>query len=395
MKLQKALVQRAALTALALLVLAALGYVVATQGPLAPLRVSLAEVGEGPLAPELFGIGTVEARRAYQIGPTVSGRVLRVVVDQGDRVRAGDLLAEMDPVDLAERSRAAAESLASASQAAESARAQLEEAKSRLRLAADNARRYAELEQKGFVSHEMAQARTHEANAAAAARDAAAASLAAAQRNQARAAAELDALGRQRGHLRLTAPVDGLVTRRNAEPGTTVVAGQAVVELVDEASLWLRTRIDQGRSAGLAAGLPAEIVLRSRPQERLAGRVARVDRVSDSVTEERLADIAFERLPADLSIGELAEASVRLPEVAAARFVPSAAVKSQGGQTGIWRVDARGRARFRPVTVGVTTLDGRSQILAGLEAGEAVILHSTEALSEGRKVKVAGDLVAP
>lgn len=394
MKIQKALIQRATLSALVLLVLAALGYVVATQGPLAPLKVRLTEVRQGTLAPEIFGLGTVEARRAYLIGPTTAGRVLKVMVDQGDRVKAGDLLAEMDPVDLAERSRAAAEALASARQATEGAQAQLEEGKSRHRLAADNARRYAELEQKGFVSHEMAQSRTHEANAAAAARDAAAAGLAAAQRNQARAAAELEAVGRQRSHLRLTAPVDGLITRRNAEPGTTVVAGQPVIELIDETSLWLRTRIDQGRSAGLIPGLPAEIVLRSRPQERLAGRVARVDRVSDSVTEERLADIAFERIPENLSIGELAEASVRLPQLSSARHVPSAAIKNQNGRTGIWLVDAEGRARFRPVQTGVTTLDGRTQILAGLKGGEAIILHSAGALSEGRKVKAVDDLVA-
>ena len=70
--------------------------------------------------------------------------------------------------------------------------------------------------------------------------------------------------------------VAGLVIARDAEPGSTVVAGQSVLQLIDPASLWLRMRIDQGRSSGLRAGLPAEIVLRSRPGERFPGQVTRV-----------------------------------------------------------------------------------------------------------------------
>lgn len=65
--------------------------------------------------------------------------------------------------------------------------------------------------------------------------------------------------------------MDGVVTARLAEPGSTVVAGQAVIQVIDPASLWLRVRIDQGRSSGLALGLPAEVTLRSRPGESSPG----------------------------------------------------------------------------------------------------------------------------
>ena len=79
--------------------------------------------------------------------------------------------------------------------------------------------------------------------------------------------ADREGCAQQRANLRLIAPVDGLVVARDADPGTTVVAGQAVVEVIDPGSLWINVRFDQISAAGLRAGLPAEIVaaLAARP----------------------------------------------------------------------------------------------------------------------------------
>ena len=86
------------------------------------------EVTEGRLTPALFGIGTVEARRSYLIGPTTAGRVRKVAVDVGDTVKAGQLLAEMDPVDLDERLAALDASIARAGSAAAAVEAQRKDA---------------------------------------------------------------------------------------------------------------------------------------------------------------------------------------------------------------------------------------------------------------------------
>src|SRR5690606_16613017 len=75
-------------------------YVLLRTGPMAAVPVTVSQVQNASLSPALFGIGTVEARHTHRIGPTVAARVLRVEVDVGERVRAGQLLAEMDPVDL-------------------------------------------------------------------------------------------------------------------------------------------------------------------------------------------------------------------------------------------------------------------------------------------------------
>lgn len=371
--------------------LAGFVWIVATQGPLAPVKVTVAKASETTLDRSLFGIGTVEARRSYAIGPTVAGRVARVLVDQGDAVTTGQLLAEMDPVDLDARRAASAASAARAGQLVAAAQASLAEAQSRARLAQTSNERFANLRRKNFVSQEAADAKVHEAAAAQDGQDAATATLAAANEETRRAQSDLAGLEKSRAHLRLVSPVNGVVTARLAEPGSTVVAGQSVVQLIDPATLWLRVRIDQGRSAGLAVGLPADIVLRSLPGRVLTGRVERVDLVGDAVTEERIANVSLGDAPGNPAIGELAEATLHLPPATKALAVPAAAVKRVGTTDGVWRLD-EGHARFAAVTTGQASADGMVQVLKGLAAGDAVIVHSSRALTPDLRVKVVDAL---
>jgi len=376
-----------AATAGVLALVTALATFATTLGPLAPIRVSVAPAKSASLSPSVFGIGTLEARLAYSIGPTQAGRIARAHVDQGDAVKAGQVLAEMDPVDLAERLTASGAALERSRELLRAAEAQLREVESRHQVALANANRYRELAQKGFVSRELADARQNEANVTTAAADAARASRAAAQRDLARLESERGAAGKQLANVRLVAPSDGIVVARLAEPGTAVVAGQAVIRLVDPSSVWVRARIDQARAGGLAAGDPAEIVLRSAPGQTLRGRVARIDIESDAVTEERIVNLAFDERPRNFSLGELAEVTIRRPAISSALTVPSAAVQTVGERRGVWRVDS-GHARFHPVSIGLQTLDGRTQVIAGLVADDEVIVHSHAQLSEGARLRV-------
>ncbi len=380
-----------ALGAIVVAALGGFGWVVTTQGPLAPTRVTVVKVAESTLERSLFGIGTVEARRSYSIGPTVAGRVASVRVDQGDAVAAGQLLAEMDPVDLESRQAAGSAAVARAEQLVASAQASLAEASSRARLARTSSERFADLRRKNFVSQEAADAKAHEAAAASAAQAAATAALAAAGDEALRARADLAGLGKSRAHLRLTSPVAGIVTARLAEPGSTVVAGQSVVQVIDPATLWLRVRIDQGRSTGLAVGLEADITLRSRPGRMLKGRVARVDLVGDPVAEERIANVAINEPPEQLAIGELAEVTLRLPSVGKALSIPATAIKRVGKADGVWRL-SDGRTRFAAVTAGIAANDGNVQVLSGLSAGDEIVVHATRTLAPDMSVTVVESL---
>jgi HlyD family secretion protein len=379
------------LAVLLVIFLAAFGWIVATQGPLAPVKVTVAKAAETTLQRTLFGIGTVEARRSYAIGPTASGRVARVLVDQGDKVTAGQLLAEMDPVDLEARQAAGAAAAARAGDLVQSAQAALTEATSRAKLAHASAERYADLRRKNFVSQEAADAKAHEAAAGRAAQEAAAATLAAAREEVRRSQSDTVGLGKSRAHLRLISPVAGLVSARLAEPGSTVVAGQAVLQVIDPATLWLRLRIDQGRSTGLAVGLPADVLLRSRPGEVFKGRVERVDLVGDAVAEERIANVVFDSPPPALAIGELAEVTLRLPPVAKVLAIPAAALQRQGTIDGIWR-PSEGRAHFVPVIAGAVSSDGLIEIRQGLVASDEVIVHSGRMLADDTRIKTVESL---
>ena len=383
--------RRLALIGLGILLIAAMSYVVMRSGPLAPTRVTVVQAAEGQITPQLFGIGTVEARRSYLIGPTTAGRVRSVTVDVGDTVKAGQPVAEMDPVDLDERTAALDASVARAGSAMAAAEAQRRDAQARRELAAVNARRYVELGRKNFISTGAVEAKLQEQASADALVTVAEANLVAARQDQQRLAAERAGLRQQRANVRLLAPADGVVTSRDAEPGSTVVAGQAVLRVIEPSSLWVKVRLDQARSGGLAVGLPAQIVLRSSPGRPLPGKAARVEALSDSVTEERVAQIGFDQVPAGLSVGELAEVTLSLPPTAKAVLLPSAAIKRRQAQTGVWVIDA-GTLRFAPVRIGQASLDGQVQVLNGVQPGTTVVVHSEKEIVEHSRIAVVDAL---
>ncbi|MDZ4203108.1 MAG: efflux RND transporter periplasmic adaptor subunit [Gallionella sp.] len=361
-----------------------------TQGPLAPVKVTVEKIYIGNLSNEVFGIGTVKARHSYNLAPTITSRVKNVFFDQGDKVVAGQVLAEMDPVDLDDKlagSQRVVEKTASAIQAV---LAQESEAQSRLKTNTATATRYQELRKSGFVSQEMFDAKLHEKNAAASALAAASANLAIARDEHARAQADARGIGKARAQTRLISPINGVVAVRLAEPGSTVIGGQVVIQVVDPNSLWVETRIPQQQAGLVRVGQVAEVVLRSQAHTLFAGNVVRIDMVSDAVTEERIVNVTL--LNANASIGEYAEVTLKLPDLNDAHSIPSAAVKRVDKVSGVW-VLQKGEVVFKPVKIGLSTMDGRTQILDGLEEGDEVIVYSQQAMREGLKVKAVSALV--
>ncbi len=367
-------------------------YVVLRSGPLAPVEVVVTTVESQVVAPALFAIGTVEARYTYKVGPTVAGRVRRVEVDVGDAVEAGQVLAEMEPIDLDERVSAQQAALGRAEAAVATAAAQARESQERLTFAAAQERRFEKLLEAGITSQENLEVRRQDRQVGEAALAAASANLEAAERDTTRLRAERDGSIRQRANLRLLAPAAGLVVARRADPGTTVVAGSAVIEVIDPAGLWVHVRFDQASSAGLRPDLPAQVALRSRPGALLAGRVLRLEPLADAVTEEALAKVVFDVLPEPLpAIGEQAEVTVALRPLPPRPTIPNASLQFRDGEAGVWRL-ADGDLRFAPVRTGATDLDGRVQILEGLEVGDRVVVYSQRALEAGRRIKVVDRL---
>ena len=388
--------RRLILGALAIALLGALAWVALRTGPLAPVKIQTAKVTTGSVMPELFGIGQVEAQRSWMVGPTTPGRVLAVKVDVGDTVAPGQALAEMDPVDMDQRLTALDASLARAQSGRAAAQAQLADARARRVLAESNLKRNQDLAWQNFISAGALEARTQETASASAGLQSAQANLEAAAQDINRLRAERAALAQQRDNLKLVAPAAAMVSSRDAEAGSTVVAGQAVLKLIDPASLWVKLRVDQGRSAGLAPGLNARITLRSRPGESFAGKVARVEPLADAVTEERLAQVAFAQVPPGISVGEMAEVTLQLPASESGLLLPNAALQTQAGQRGVW-LHKDGGLHFVALRTGASSLDGMVQVTpleAGtLREGDAVVVYSQKALAADTRISVVDELV--
>jgi RND family efflux transporter MFP subunit len=351
-----------------------LGYVALRSGPLAPVAVTVVNVEGRALQPAIFGVGNVEARQIHRIGPIAPGRLLRLSAEVGDAVKVGQLLGEMDPVDNDDR-------LRSQEALVRRTAAMFEDATARLTHASTQARRYEQLFAEKATSEELLAARRQDLQLATALH-------AAAREDQARVQSDLQALRAQRASLRLVSPVNGVVTLREVEPGTTVVAGQAVVEVIDPKTLWINTRFDQVSAGGLTAAQPAQIALRSRRGQTLDGQVQRTELRADAVTEELLAKVSFKALPEPLPpIGERAEVTVYLPALPGGPVIPNAAVQRLGKQVGVWVANGE-RVTFVPVKLGRADLNGHVQVLDGLKVGDAIVLFSEKALNERSRIHV-------
>lgn len=361
------------------LLAAAFIWVLLSSGPLAKIKIVVTEVEEQSLEPALFGIGTVAARYTYRIASNTLGRAATLNVDVGDMVEAGEILGIIDVVDLDEKINAQAALV-------ERNKSQLSEAQARLDYSAKQAERYRKLLPSRSVSEEVDAAKQQEWTLARSQQRSASNELV-------RAQAELLALQAVGNDRYLRAPVAGLIIARHIDPGTTVLAGQTVFELIDPTELWIDVRFDQAGSMLLAKQQPAHIVLRSQALQPHTGHVARLEWLADAVTEERRAKVMFTQQPSPApSIGELAEVTVQLPPLEKAPVIQNAAIVRHNKELGVWLLDDQ-QLLFQPISIGRSDLTGKVQVLSGLSAGQQVVLYSSKPLRANSRVKIMKQLV--
>jgi HlyD family secretion protein len=375
-----------------LTLLTSIVFVALRIGPLAPVRITIVRIENKSLTPTIFGIGGVEAQQSWLLGPLAAGRVLRVHVNVGQQVKLGQLLAEMDPLDLDQRYASQEALLLKAMGSLTAAQAQLDDAQFRLEVANANWARQKELAHQNFISQGALEIREQELLSAHVVLKVGQASLISARQEILKIKADKQAALLQRQSMRLTAPADAVVTSRDAEAGSTVVAGQAVLRLSQPTGFWIKMRVDQGRSFGLAVGLPAVIVLRSNPLKPLAGKVERVEWQSDVVTEERIAQVSFDRLPSNLSIGEMAEITLTLPETAPSLILPQVSVRQFQGRMGVWKLTLN-QLKFVEVKLGLFSPDGWVQVLQGMKQGDEVVVYSEKSITPEMRFKVVETLM--
>ncbi len=372
--------------AIALIVVAAAGFGV-WSAFLRPVRVTVAGVARD-VPVQVFGLGTVEARVASKIGFKVSGVLVDLRADVGERVAKGTVLARLD-----DREQSA--QVARAKAAVEQTQANLQRAKASVEKAQANytntkniSERRQTLLQGNNTSVEAAQTAQAAQDAARGDLNLANSDVLVAEANISDARAQLQQQTATLDFYTLAAPYDAMVTARLKELGSALGAGEPVFTLIDPKSVWVLAFIDESKAGEIKVGEAAEIVLRSRAGARLQGRVARIEPESDRVNEERKMEVAFDTIPVDVNLGEQAEVyitTVRLPQ---ALLVPEAAISGLGkGQGTVWIVED-GKLQQRAVTLGHRLLDGRYEITGGVPEKVLVVTQIRSGLRVGRAAKI-------
>lgn len=377
-----ALIRAALLAALIVLVKATI---------LAPPKVTTVRVERRDLTARVYGNGTVEAKEVVGVSSKVTGRIVSLHADQGDRVRRGQILARLENDEYAAQLGQAEAGIRKAEAGQSLEAATLEKARANLELAERNARRYRNLADRNLVSRQEAE---QYETAWRLAREESSRSQAALDAARMESAAGRSARGVARSRLDDTvirAPRDGIIVSRDLEKGAVVSPGQSIFTLADPAVVWVRAHVDESQLTGVAVGREAAISLRSAPERALQGRVARVGVESDRVTEELAVDVAFAATPATFRLGEQSDVLITTGTRNGVPSLPAAALTSHEGKRGVWTV-LEGRLRFKPVQVGIEDRQGVTEILSGLAGAEPVVLPTpaqAKKFRDGMKVRVS------
>jgi RND family efflux transporter MFP subunit len=319
-----------------------------------PLPIMIASAG-APL--EYTAVGSVVSDQRVEVASRLSGHIRDILVQEGDRVRRGQLLARLDASDVDGGIRQGQ----AAGGAAEAA----------LRDAQIDLERFQRLFERGSVSdNELRKVRLKFE----AAREA---------RNQARAG--LDMALAQRAYAEITSPVDGVVVARHKRTGDLAVPGAPLLTLESGRGLLFETFVAEGQIAAIEVGKPVQVNIDGLPAP-LQGTVSRVVRSGDPVSRSYQVKITLPE-SAGLMPGMFGRAAFALG-TSPAPLVPRRALVERGGLTGVFVVDGEGRAGFRWLRIAREWPD-QVEVSAGLAADERFVAAPVPALRDGDLVTAA------
>jgi HlyD family secretion protein len=351
---------------------------------LRPVAVEVARI-ERNVPIQVFGLGTVEARILSRVGFEVGATLVELRVDHGDAVRQGQVLARLHAAAQEARLTKARAGLVNAQAVLRTAEASLNKAHVVAAQAKQANRRRQALVARGSVSVEAAEESQKQEDVAATE-----VAVALAQADVARAAvqdAEAQLLVEQvlLDHHVLKAPYDALVVERHKELGAALAPGETLFTLVAPQTIWVRAFVDEARAGAIGVGQPAEVRLRSLPQEVFAGSVDRIGIESDRVSEERRVFVTCARCPTQFYLGEQAEVVVTTAVLGEALLVPEIAIEGFDGTKGtVWTIEEGYLAR-RELRFGERTLDARAVVRSGLPPGGRLVAKPGPRVREGRR----------
>lgn len=328
-----------------------------------PVPVSAVRPRRGELVVEVFGTGTLESKVVAGVSAKITGKVVEVLVDQGDTVAAGQTLARLEARDF--------------SNAVRVAQAQWDQARAELAKAKADVERERPL----LASDSVARAEVASLESAQNVADA----------KLTNAEAALGVAQAKLADTQIVSPASGLVVTRNLEVGSTVVPGAPIFRIAASVP-WVAAQVDERETGALRVGQSARVMFETNPALAKPGHVARLSAEVDRVTEEREVDLSLDRPPANQFLGQRADVYIETARKLDALRIPLTALVVQGSRSGVFVV-VDGRARWRPVQLGLR--DRRSaEVVGGVSERDLVITNPSagkKPISDGMRVAVAAD----
>lgn len=350
-----------------------------------PVVLAAVPVEVGPVARRVSGPATIESESQVSVAFTIQGRLAKVAVQEGQRVREGEVLAVLDGEELDRH-------LASARRGVELAATSIERALADIQRAA-SARDAAERERKRaealFAAGALSEAARDDAvDRAERARAEHAAAVAARRQGAgavavARAAAAVEA--HRAAETQVTSPVEGIVVRRLREPGDVVGPGVPVLVVASTRKVWARSWMDETVIHELREGQPAHVTLRGAPSRAYAATVDRIAVEADRQTHEVLVDLQLLELPERLVLGQRADGFVTLETVPSSIRIPQGACDVDRARC---PVERDGEVAYVDVRLGLRGTEW-IEVQSGLASGDVVLLPEPggEAPPAGRRVR--------
>jgi len=331
---------------------------------------------------ELEAPGTVIAADTAQVAARTMGTVLQVAVKEGDTVRRGQLLAQLDERELAARRNAA---LAGA-QVAEAGISQTQKAVAAAQANAEvmgkTYDRYVYLKEQKSVSPQEFDEISAKQQAAQAQLEQAKAALRQAQAGREQAQAEVHAAESVANYARIVAPFDGRVVRRTVDPGSLVSPGMLLFVVEDASHYQLQATLPTEALSFVKKGSVARVQLDAMVDKAAEGKVAEIEAGADPSSHTLSARID---LPHDVKVesGVFGRAHFTHGEKQAL-VIPLEIIVSRGQLRGVYAVDANGLVRWRVVTLG-QPVNGFVEVLSGIGPGDSVVLNPGTQELDGKK----------
>ena len=343
------------------------------------------KVGRSSIQSELKLPGTLQAVTEAPILARADGYLKKRSVDLGDKVRAGQPLAEIDAPELDQQILQAEAAIAQAQASLEQAQASLEQGKSNRDLARVTAERWKTLAAQGVVSQQendqnQAQLTSQNANVQALEK-----AIAAQRSNVAAAQANLARLQDVQGYRIVKAPFDGVITVRNVDVGALVSTGSTLLyRIAQTGTLRTYVNVPQVNASGIHAGQAAQLTLSNFPGRRFTGTVARTANALDPTSRTMLVEVAVPNADGALFPGMYAEVDLSTARANPPLLLPAQTliVRTNGAQVAMVQPD--GTVHLQKVAIGRDYGD-RVEIVQGIAEGATILMVPGDT-AEGAKI---------